>query len=117
VTRCIEGTGKLAGSMGAMVVQGLTGVESEIGSSQLTNEQRQWIWQHRDMLAGQVVEVRALTVNESLLWVFWEILSNILLPEQVFLRCLMRSMQIYLAVHLQPPSLRRPEYQTFCSLF
>jgi hypothetical protein len=31
----------------------------------LTNEQRRWIWQHRDLLTGQVAEVRALTVNES----------------------------------------------------
>ena len=65
VTRCIEGTGKFAGSLGAMVVEGPTGVESEIGSFQLTNEQRRWIWQHREVLTGQVAEVRALTVNES----------------------------------------------------
>jgi DNA ligase-1 len=65
VTRCIEGAGKFAGSLGAMVVEGPTGVESEIGSFQLTNEQRRWIWQHRDVLMGQVAEVRALTVNES----------------------------------------------------
>ena len=46
-------------------MEGPTGVESEIGSFQLTNEQRQWIWQHRDVLTGQIAEVRALTVNES----------------------------------------------------
>ena len=65
VVRCIEGTGKFAGSLGAMVVEGPTGVESEIGSFQLTNEQRRWIWQHRDVLTGQIAEVRALTVNKS----------------------------------------------------
>ena len=65
VTRCIEGAGKFAGSLGAMVVEGPTGVESEIGSFQLTNEQRRWIWEHRDVLTGQIAEVRALTVNES----------------------------------------------------
>ncbi len=65
VTRCIEGTGKFAGSLGAMVVEGPTGVESEIGSFQLTNEQRRWIWQHREVLTGQIAEVRAMTVNES----------------------------------------------------
>jgi len=48
-----------------MVVEGPTGVESEIGSFQLTNEQRRWIWEHRDVLTGQIAEVRALTVNES----------------------------------------------------
>ena len=65
VTRCIEGAGKFAGSLGAMVVEGPTGVQSEIGSFQLTNEQRRWIWQHRDVLTRQIAEVRALTINES----------------------------------------------------
>jgi len=46
-------------------VEGPTGVEREIGSFQLTNEQWQWIWEHRDVLTGQIAEVRALTVNES----------------------------------------------------
>jgi hypothetical protein len=62
---CLEGTGKFAGSLGAMVVEGPTGVESEIGSFQLSNEQRQWIWVHRDVLTGQIAEVRAMKVNES----------------------------------------------------
>jgi DNA ligase-1 len=65
VTRCIEGAGKFAGSLGAMLVEGPTGVESEIGSFQLTNEQRRWIWEHREVLTGQIAEVRALTVNQS----------------------------------------------------
>jgi hypothetical protein len=65
VVRCIEGSGKFPRSLGAMVVEGPTGVESEIGSFQLTNEQRQWIWDYRHVLTGQVAEVRALTVNES----------------------------------------------------
>jgi hypothetical protein len=65
VIRCLEGSGKFAGSLGAMVVEGPTGVESEIGSFQLTNAQRRWIWEHRQMLTGQIAEVRAMTVNES----------------------------------------------------
>ncbi|MGO8789753.1 MAG: hypothetical protein ACLQVL_20535 [Terriglobia bacterium] len=65
VTRCIEGAGKFAGSVGAMVVEGPTGVESEVGSFQLTNEQRRWVWEHRDVLTGQIGEIRAMTVNES----------------------------------------------------
>jgi hypothetical protein len=65
VVCCIEGSGKFAGSLGAMVVEGPTGVESEIGSFQLTNEQRQWIWDYRDVLTGQIAEVRAMKVNES----------------------------------------------------
>jgi hypothetical protein len=65
VVRCIEGAGKFAGSLGAMVVEGPTGVKSEVGSFQLTNAQRQWIWEHRDVLTGQIAEVRAMKVNES----------------------------------------------------
>jgi hypothetical protein len=65
VVRCTEGSGKFAGSLGAMVVEGPTGAESEIGSFQLTNQQRQWIWDHRDILTGQIAEVRAMKVNES----------------------------------------------------
>jgi hypothetical protein len=37
----------------------------EIRPAKLTNEQRRWIWEHRDVLTGQIAEVRALTVNES----------------------------------------------------
>jgi hypothetical protein len=58
-------TGKFAGSLGAMVVEGPTGVESEVGSFQLSNDQRKWIWDHRDVLTGQIAEVRAMNVNES----------------------------------------------------
>jgi DNA ligase-1 len=65
VVHCIEGAGKFAGSLGAMVVEGPTGVESEIGSFQLTSDQRHWIWDHREVLTGQIAEVRAMTVNES----------------------------------------------------
>ena len=57
--------GKFAGSLGAMVVEGPTGVESEIGSFQLTDEQRRWIWEHRQVLTGQIAEVRAMKVNET----------------------------------------------------
>jgi ATP-dependent DNA ligase len=65
VLRCIEGTGKFAGSLGAIVVEGPTGVESEIGSFQLSNGQRQWIWDHRDVLTGQVAEIKAMEITGS----------------------------------------------------
>ena len=61
----IEGSGKFAGSLGVMLVEGPTGVESEIGSFQLTNEQRRRIWENREVLTGQIAEVRAMKVNES----------------------------------------------------
>ena len=47
------------------MVEGSTGVKCEIGSFQLTDDQRQWIWDHRDVLTGQIAEVRAMNVNES----------------------------------------------------
>jgi hypothetical protein len=31
----------------------------------LTDEQQRWIWEHREVLTGQIAEVRALTVTES----------------------------------------------------
>jgi hypothetical protein len=65
VVRCVEGSGKFAGSLGVMVVEGPTGARSEIGSFQLTNEQRRWIWEHREVLTGQIAEVRAMSINES----------------------------------------------------
>jgi len=48
-----------------MVAEGPTGVESEIGSFQLTNEQQRWIWEHRQVLTGQVAEVRAMNVMQA----------------------------------------------------
>ena len=65
VVRCIEGTGKFVGSLGAMVVEGPSGARSEIGSFQVTNAQRRWIWDHRDVLTGQIAEVRSMNVNEN----------------------------------------------------
>jgi hypothetical protein len=65
VVRCIEGTGKFTGSLGAMVVEGPTGVESEIGSFQLTNAQRQWIWDHREVLTGQIAEIKAMEITKD----------------------------------------------------
>jgi hypothetical protein len=65
LVRCIEGAGKFTGSLGTTVVEGPTGVECEIGSFQLTIEQRQWIWDDRDVLTGQIAEVRAMDVTES----------------------------------------------------
>ena len=64
VVRCVEGSGKFAGSLGAMVVEGPTGVESEIGSFQLTNEQRRWIWEHREVLTGQIAEINAMEITD-----------------------------------------------------
>jgi hypothetical protein len=52
VTRRIEGAGKLAVSLGAMVVRGPTGVESEIDSFQLTVLESQKGWSLGDTALG-----------------------------------------------------------------
>ncbi len=65
VVEFVAGTGKFAGSLGALVVEGPTGVRSEIGSLQVTDAQRQWMWDHREVLIGQVAEIQAMEVTEN----------------------------------------------------
>ena len=61
----VEGNGKFKDSLGAMVVEGPTGIESEVGSMQITDSQRQWIWRNRDILIGQVGEFRAQEITRA----------------------------------------------------
>jgi DNA ligase-1 len=61
----IEGTGKFAGTLGALVVETESGARSEVGSLQVTDAQRQWIWGHRDLLQGQVAEIQAMEVTKA----------------------------------------------------
>jgi DNA ligase-1 len=56
-----EGTGKNAGRLGALIVEGEDDgktIRTNVGSG-LTDSQRDMIWEHRDAVIGQVVEVRA----------------------------------------------------------
>jgi len=60
VTGFIEGTGKYAGTVGALVVRDPTSEgrgAGEIGSLAIPDAQRQWIWDHRDELQGAVARV------------------------------------------------------------
>ena len=65
VVEFVPGTGKYAGSLGAIVVEGPTGVRSEVGSLQITDAQRQWVWDNQDLLRGQVAEIKAMGVTDS----------------------------------------------------
>lgn len=61
----VEGTGKYAGSLGAVKVVGPeTGAIGEVGSLSLPDSQRQFLWDNREGLQGAVVRVRALGLTE-----------------------------------------------------
>ena len=56
-----EGTGKNAGRLGALIVEGEDDgkmIRTNVGSG-LSDAQRDLIWEHRDAVIGQLVEVRA----------------------------------------------------------
>jgi hypothetical protein len=61
----IEGAGKYHGSLGAIEVEGPTGSRGEVGSFQIPNSQRDWIWTHKDELVGQVAEISAMEITEA----------------------------------------------------
>jgi DNA ligase-1 len=56
-----EGTGKNAGRLGALIVEGVDDgktIRTNVGSG-LTDEQREEIWDNQTSVIGQIVEVRA----------------------------------------------------------
>jgi DNA ligase-1 len=62
-----EGTGKNAGRLGALIVEGVDDgktIRTNVGSG-LTDEQRDEIWADRDSVIGQVVEVRADAATQN----------------------------------------------------
>lgn len=62
-----EGTGKNQGKLGALVCEGLDqdrAIRVNVGSG-LTDEQRDEIWQDREVVIGQVIEVRADAVTQN----------------------------------------------------
>src|SRR6266702_572852 len=59
VIKLIEGSGKYAGSLGAMVVVTDNGAQSKVGSFRCSDEQRQWIWDHQDLLRNETAEIEA----------------------------------------------------------
>jgi hypothetical protein len=65
VVEFVPGAGKFAGSLGALVVESPTGARSEVGSLQVTDGQRQWIWDNRDVLKGQIAEIKAMEITKA----------------------------------------------------
>lgn len=64
VVEFIEGTGKYAGSLGAIVVETENGARSKVGSFRINDEQRQWIWDHKELLRGEIAEIEAFELTE-----------------------------------------------------
>src|ERR1017187_2010984 len=63
VTDFFEGSGKYAGTLGALKVEGPTGQRGKIGSFSISDDQRDWIWENRDLLQGQVAEIEAFEMS------------------------------------------------------
>jgi DNA ligase-1 len=62
-----EGTGRNAGKLGALIVEGTDGgkfIKTNVGSG-LTDADRDTFWQAKDKLIGQVVEVRADQITQN----------------------------------------------------
>ena len=67
VTDVEEGTGRNAGKLGALVVEGKDMdkfIKTNVGSG-LTDEDRETFWKARDKLIGQIVEVRADAITQN----------------------------------------------------
>ena len=56
ILRCESGTGKLTDTLGAIVVD-YDGAEVGVGSG-FTDEERAWIWAHKDEIVGTLAEVK-----------------------------------------------------------
>ena len=62
-----EGTGRNAGKLGALIVEGTDGgkfIKTNVGSG-LTDADRDTFWKAKDKLIGQVVEVRADQITQN----------------------------------------------------
>jgi len=62
-----EGTGRNAGKLGALIVEGTDGgkfIRTNVGSG-LTDSDRESYWRDRDKLIGQVIEVRADAITQN----------------------------------------------------
>jgi len=59
-----EGTGKYKGSLGSLLVKAGRRGQGEVGTG-WTDEQRQWIWDNRDILEGQVAEIYAQELTKG----------------------------------------------------
>lgn len=63
IVRCEEGTGRLKGTLGAVVVS-FKGNEVNVGSG-FSDEQRKDFWEHKDELVGVLCEVKYKEISED----------------------------------------------------
>jgi hypothetical protein len=70
VVDILEGNGKYAHSAGKLVVRvpgsdvRHNGELGEVGSFAVTDDQRQWIWEHKELLKGSIAKVRVQELTE-----------------------------------------------------
>lgn len=66
VDEVLEGSGKYKGTAGKLVVRTTArGPQGEVGSLAVPDIQRDWIWEHRDKLSGQVAEIFAQEITKA----------------------------------------------------
>jgi len=63
IIRCESGTGKLEGTLGAIVVD-YQGTEVGVGSG-FTDDQRDWLWRRRDEVVGELAEVKYKEISTN----------------------------------------------------
>jgi hypothetical protein len=67
VVGILPGKGKYADSVGKFEVRLPGGTEvGEVGSFSITDQQRDWIWEHRDQLVGSIAKVRVQETTNRL---------------------------------------------------
>ncbi len=59
------GEGKYAGTLGRMLVRTPQGGTGEIGSFMISDAERDWIWQNKDLLTGQVAKIRVQDITDK----------------------------------------------------
>jgi hypothetical protein len=66
ITEFVEGSGKYAGTLGALRVRSpQTGEIGEIGSFAIPDAERGWLWQNRSQLTGGFAQVQAMELSEA----------------------------------------------------
>lgn len=63
IIRCEEGSGRLEGTLGAIVVE-YDGGELHVGSG-FTDEQRDWFWSHQSEVVGSIAEVKYKEISSD----------------------------------------------------
>lgn len=66
IVEFVEGSGKYAGTVGAVKVRSpQTGEVGEVGSFAISDAERLWLWQNRSELTGGYAQVQAMELSEA----------------------------------------------------